>query len=133
MLILHDVARARLTWSREAQLAGRRAGAFYLIGAMRPAAASMAASSTGATALLPLMLVADNHMEQAAARPSSMVGPSEHRGVLMHAPAHCQAVTVDGRRLLWSGLGAVDVTSGVDAEQAGGRPLGREDVVSRRV
>ena len=62
MLILHDVARARLTWSREAQLAGRRAGAFYLIGAMRPAAASMAASSTGATALLPLMLVADNHM-----------------------------------------------------------------------
>ena len=93
----------------------------------------MAASSTGATALLPLMLVADNHMEQAVARPSSMVGPSEHRGVLMHAPAHCQAVTVDGRRLLRSGLGAVDVTSGVGAEQADGRPSGREDVVSRRV
>ena len=120
--------------TREAQLAGGRAGAFYLIGLLQPAA-SMAASSTGATALLPLMLVADNHMEQAVARPSSMVGPSEHRGVLMHAPAHCdcQAVTVDERRLLWSGLGAVDVTSGVGAEQADGRPSGREDVVSRRV
>ena len=93
----------------------------------------MAASSKGASALPSLMLVADKYMEQAVASLSSMVGPSEHRGVLMHAPAHCQAVAVDGRRLLWSGLGAVDVTSGVGAEQADGRPSGREDVVSRRV
>ena len=103
-----------------------------MIGTVRLVASSMAASSKAASALPSLTLVADNYMEQAVARPSSMVGPSEHRGVLMHAPAHCQAVTIDERRLLWSGLGAVDVRL---PGWAPSRPMAdrRVEKMSRRV
>ena len=60
----------------------------------------------------------------------SAPGPASRAGE-QPMSACAKAGTVDGRRLLWSGLGAVDVTAEVGAEQADGRPLGREDVVSR--